>query len=1185
MNRSLRFVTAALAFAGWAIAQNATGTIDGRVTDATNAAVPNAAVTIENAATNVRWSVVTNSDGRFYQRYLQPGSYRITVQKTGFQKYVQNNILLDVEQTVSVTIPLKVGDVSTTVEVEAAAAQLATESSTVATTVNTKAVLDLPLGGSRSPMSLVTLVPGVIPSAGSNSPWISGGRNDYNDVTIDGTSVIVPENNVSHLQIGYLPNQDSVQELTVVTNSLAPEYGRTGGGTINIATRGGTNQAHVGLFEYFQNDKLNANSWSNNRNGLPKGIVRYNQFGGTFGGPVYIPRVYNGKNKTFFFVSEQSVRTPGARAPIVSVPTEAMKQGIFTGLTNGASGGVGQPVTIYDPKTAAADPSCPAAQPTCLRQPFPNNVIPQDRIDPVARKLMTYWPTPNCPGCVTNQALQTNNWKIQGVANSPYDQIDARLDHNFSDRFRMFIRGSNQTGVNTDFNGFGNAGTPSGSGPVDYYNRNVTINAVYTPTPSVVVNFNYGMARDYSTRFPFSQGTRPSTLGFPSSIDSIVDNFEFPQISISGNNAGYSLGQASFTTLLDFPYSHIFRGDVTKVFSKHILKMGATFEKLYVNFTQLGSPDGQFSFGSGFTQQNTSQGSSTTQGNGFATFLLGLPGNTGNDLQYTFSAATASVYAGGYLQDDFKIRPNLTLFLGVRYDVDTPRTERYNRLSYFDINAPSPLQGQVQASAICPNCGNLKGAMRFVGTNDAAYGRHQTPTDLNNWAPRVGFAYHIFHTTVLRGAYGILYAPSMLQAAGTSGSSGTQGFTGGTALNTTFDNGQSFVASLSNPFPAGLIRPAGATNGPISGALTAIGGGIGDSYFIDYVNPVVQQWNFNIQQQVKNDWIIQAGYLGSKGNHLPDGESTVQFNQLPASYLSLGSNLTAQVANPFYGIIQDPTSTFANKTVAANVLLAAYPQYTSMGAFRKPIANSNYQSFILSIDHRFHNGLSMLVSYTVAKLLDDASQVVNYIGQAGTKQDTYCRKCEKSVSSQDVPQRFVASANWELPLGRSRKFMNAAPKAVDFVLGGWQMNGIATFQKGIPIAIGNGGNTTGINSPGIRPTDNGQNPQVTGSIGDRLNQYFVQSVFSQTPNYTFGNVGRFLPNVRQPGQHNLDFSLFKNFKPIEKMNIQFRAEAFNFTNSPVWSSPGTTVNNPSTFGIVTSANGNRTMRLALRFNY
>ena len=404
MYRSLRVVAAAFVCIGSALAQNATGTLAGRVNDASDAAVPGATVTIENLATNVHWSMPTNSEGRFYQRYLQPGSYRVTVEKPGFQKFVQSNVLLDVEQTLSLDIPLKVGDVATTVEVQASAAQLATETSTFATTVSNKAVLDLPLSGNRSPMSLATLVPGVIPSAGSNSPWISGGRNDYNDVTIDGTSVIVPENNVSHLQIGYLPNEDSVLEFSVVTNSLAPEYGRTGGGTINIATRGGTSQLHFGLFEYFQNDKLNTNSWGNNRNGLPKGIVRYNQFGGTAGGPVWIPGVYKCTNKTFFFVSEQSVRTPNAQAPVLSVPTDAMRQGIFTGWTNGASGGVGQPVTIYDPQTAGPNAACPSAQPNCYRQPFPNNVIPQERIDPVAKKLMGYWPSPNCVSCITNPA-------------------------------------------------------------------------------------------------------------------------------------------------------------------------------------------------------------------------------------------------------------------------------------------------------------------------------------------------------------------------------------------------------------------------------------------------------------------------------------------------------------------------------------------------------------------------------------------------------------------------------------------------------------------------------------------------------------------------------------------------------------------------------------------------------------
>jgi len=1166
--------------------------LDCRVVDPSGAAVPGARITIENQATNVQLHNITTSDGRFYQRYLLPGTYSVTVEAAGFQKYISSGIVLDVEQTIALTFPMKVGDLATTVEVSAGTAQLATETSTVATTMSTKSVLDLPMQG-RNPLSMATLVPGVVPTGGGQTPWISGGRNDYNDVTIDGTSVIVPENNVSHLQVGYTPIQDSVAEVSVVTNSLAPEYGRTGGGTINIATKGGTNQIHFTLFEFFRNNVLNANSWSNIRAGAPRNIVRYNQFGGSVGGPVVIPHVYNGKGKTFFFFSEQSTRTPGTVTPTYSVPTVAMKQGIFTGLTNGAGNGVGAPITIYDPLDVSTDPSCPATQPRCFRRAFPNNVVPASRFDPVAVRLMKFWPDPNSPGTVTNAALQTNNWHTIGSQTSPNDQVDIRIDHNFSDKLRMFARGSNQSGFNSNFNAFGNPGTPTGTGdgPTTYYNRSITMNWVYAVSPTTILNFNYGFARDYSVRLPFSQGTKPSDLGFPGSFDSIVDNNEFPQISINGNTAGtsntgningYSLGQASYTTLKNFPYSHIFRGDVTKIHGKHTLKIGGVWEKLFVNFTQLGSPAGQYAFGSGYTQQNASAGTSTTQGNGFATFLIGLPSNNGNDLQFTYSAATASTYSGVYFQDDFKVTRKLTLNLGVRYDVDTPRTERYNRLSYFDLNAQSPLQGMVQASAACPNCGSLHGAMQFVGQQGSAFGRHQVPTDLNNVAPRVGFAYNIVPKTVIRGAYGILYAPSMLQAAGTSGSSGTEGFTGGTALNATLDNGSTFVGSLANPFPNGFIRPLGSANGPISGTLTDVGGSIGDSFFIDSRNPVVQQWNFNIQQQLKGDWIVQAGYLGAKGQHLPDGESSMTYDQLPASYLQYGTNLLANVANPFYGVIKNPTSIFASPTVQARYLLAPYPQYAGVNAFRKPQANSNYQSLVLSAEHRYRMGFTTLIAFTASKLIDDASQVVNYIGQAGTKQDFYCRKCEKSVSSQDVPQRLVVSGTWEVPLGKGRKYFGGMPKAADAAFGGWQANGILVFQKGIPLALNNGGNSANLGAPGIRPMDNGQNPAKSGSIGDRLNNYFDQTVFSQTPNYAFGNVGRFLPNVRQPGTHNLDLSIFKNFQVIEKLNLQFRAEAYNATNSPTWGGLGNTVNNPSTFGIITSKNGNRTMQLGLK---
>src|SRR5665213_3727759 len=407
MDRCLTIVAAAFAFATFASAQNATGTIDGRVSDSSGGAVPAASVTIENEATNVKLAAPTNSEGRFYQRYLLPGTYDVTVEKAGFDKYIQKGLQVDIEQTITLAITMKVGNVSTSVEVNANSAQLSTESSTVATTISSKAVLDLPLQG-RNPYSLVTLVPGVNAGNGGSTPWISGGRNDYNDVTIDGTSVIVPENNVSHLQIGYQPIEDSVSEVSVVTNSLAPEYGRTGGGTINVSTRGGTNTIHSTLFWFNRNNIFNADSYNNIKAGLPPSVVRYNQFGFTVGGPVVLPHIYNGKSKTFFFVDYQGTRQPGGVTDTSSVPTANMRAGIFTGLTNGANGGVGSPVNIYNPFSVAADPSCPATQPICLRAPFPNNVIPPSMINTTGAMWMTFWPAANSPSTITNAALQTS---------------------------------------------------------------------------------------------------------------------------------------------------------------------------------------------------------------------------------------------------------------------------------------------------------------------------------------------------------------------------------------------------------------------------------------------------------------------------------------------------------------------------------------------------------------------------------------------------------------------------------------------------------------------------------------------------------------------------------------------------------------------------------------------------------
>jgi hypothetical protein len=1165
---------AALVITCSATAQNANGILDGRIVDSSGSAVPAAKVTVENQGTGVRQDFTTNSEGRFYQAQVLIGEYRVIVEKAGFQKYVQNNIRVNVAQTVTLEISLKIGDVSTAIEVSASSAQLTTESSSVSTVVGSKAILDLPSSG-RNPFSLATLAPGVIPGGGT-TPWISGGRNASSEITVDGTSVIVPENNVSINDLGYTPIQDSVEEFSIITNALSAEYGRTGGGVINVATRSGSNALHISAYEFLKNSKLNTNTWTNNKNGAKLAALQQNQFGGTAGGPIFIPHVYDGRNKTFFFFSEQITYARNGTSPTATVPIDAWKTGDFSSLKNGS----GQPVTIYDPMNLDANGQ---------RIAFPGNIIPANRIDPVSIAMMKYFPKANNAGGITNQYTFQNNFFTQGK--SPFDDLhyDARVDHNFSQKLRMFARGSYENGLSPDFNGFGNVGTSIGSGPSGTLNTNIASNFIYTLNPTTILNLNLGYQRKDNFHTPFSQGTCPSAIGLPAALDTVVQNCEFPQITFNGNTNISSLGQASFTTLKFIPYTYTAHGDVTKVFAKHTVKAGYEFRKLFINFRQLGSPDGAYAYNAGYTQQTVNAAAVATQGNGFATFLLGLPANF--NLPFTFDAASSSSYHGLYAQDDWKVTSKLTLNLGLRWDVDVPHTERYNRYSYWDINAPSPLQGKVAASADCPNCGNLKGAMKFVGPN-STYGRRQTPTDLNNFGPRIGFAYHVLPKTVFRGAYGILYSGSVLQAAGTSGSSGTEGFQSNTPFNATFDSGKTFTSQfpLRNPFPQGYVFPVGNVPGPFTGALTDVGGGIGDSYFNDYRNPVVQEWNATVQQELKG-WVLELGYLGSKGQHLIDGESGgATLNQLPTSAFALGSALETQVPNPFYGIITTPGSSLAQPTVTRRQLLTAFPQYTSVNAYRKPGGNSNYESFTLSANKRFSKGLQAQVSFTGGKLLDDVSQTVGFLGNAGAKQDYYCKKCEKSISAQDVSRRLVANFNYELPVGRNKSFLSSLPKPVDFVLGGWQMNGIVTFQKGVPLQISNGGNNAKINSNGQRPNNNGKTGLVDGDIATRLNaqgiiQYFDPTVFSQAGNYTFGNTSRTSPNLRAPGLHNLDFSMFKSFRFREKVTTQFRAEAYNLTNSPTWGTPNVNVTQVGQFGTITSASGQRTLQLALRLNY
>jgi hypothetical protein len=1157
----LRVLAAAMAFCICAGAQTATGILQGRVVDATGSAVPAAKVTIENEKTGVVQTVATNTDGIFFQSFLLPGTYRITVEKAGFRKDVTSGTRVDVQQTVSLDIALKVGDITNTVEVMASAVQLSTATSSVSTVIGSKMILDLPLNG-RNPFSLAILTPGVIPTSGTSLPWISGGRNASSEITIDGTSVILPENNVSVNTLAYTPVEDSVEEFSVITNALAAEYGRTGGGVINVATRGGTNSLHGSAYDYLRNSKLDTNTWSNNRNGVKLGAFQRNQFGATVGGPIFLPRLYNGKNRTFFFFSEQSTRTRSASSATASVPVQDWLNGDFSNLRNGS----GQLITIYDPTDVSQSGT------NFVRAAFPGNIIPRNRMDPVAVNVMQYYPKPNATP--TNAFTFQNNYFLTGKAPSGENKFDSRIDQNFSSKFRVFARGSYGYSYSTSFNGFQTIGTSSGSGPSSTANYNVTANGIYTFSPTTILNVNYGFGRFVNLSDAFSKGTDPASLGFPKAVSAVAatSNFEFPRFDFSGNTNLSSLGQATFTTLRFRPSSHILRTDLTKVLTKHTLKFGVEYRKLFMNFSQLGQPDGQYSFSDGNTRQIVGGAASTTQGNGFASYLLGLPAS--GTIQHTFAIAEASTYWGLYVQDDYRASRKLTLNIGLRWEVDVPRTERYNRLSYWDMNTPSPIAGKV------PGFPNLVGAMMFATPDH----RHQVPTDLNNVGPRFGFAYRINETTVFRGAYGLMYAGSVLQAAGTSGSSGTEGFQSSTSETISNDGGRTFASSLSNPFPSGFNFPLGAAASPVSGPSTNLGLGVGESIFNDWQNPIIQQWNGTLQRQVKGGFLLEAGYLGSKGQHLIDGESSMAMNQLPASYFSLGNQLlgTNQVANPFYGVIVNPTSSLSQPTVAYSQLLKPFPQYTSVSPFRKPQANSLYHSFTVRVEKRFSHGLNLLLSYTGGKLIDDASQVVTFLGAAGTKQDYYNRKAERSVSAQDVSRQLVISFNYDLPVGKGRLVLTHMPRVLEWIIGGWQGNGIYTYRTGIPLQISNGVNQTNLGSPGQRPNNNGKSAKLSGPVKDRQNQYFDTTVFSQAGIFTFGNTSRTSPDLRAPSLHNIDFSIFKNFPLREGVNLRYQTEFYNGTNTPLWASPGTTVNAVSGFGVITSASAQRVCQMALK---
>ncbi|HYM13542.1 MAG TPA: TonB-dependent receptor [Bryobacterales bacterium] len=1151
-----------------ALAQSFTASVRGVVTDASQAAVPNAKVTITEVDRNAQRETVTDTSGRYVITALPPGRYTLSAEASGFSRYTRSAFALQVQQDATINVELSVGAVATAVTVEAGAPLLNTTIATLGQVVENRYILSLPLAG-RAPLALVALSPGLTPSnlnpgGQSNTNFVANGtRNSTADVLLDGMSVTDVEQNSGITNLEYQPSVDVVEEFKVQTNFFSAEFGNSGGSVVNVVTKSGANEVHGDAYEFHRNSALNANNWFSNRAGRSIPDFRRNVFGGTVGGPVWIPNVYNGHNKTFFFYDYEGSRQTNATTRNVSVPTLLERQGNFTD-TRASNGRL---ITIYNPFDTYQ-----TATGSTLRRAFAGNVVPQSMFRPIAVKALASYPQPTSDG---NAFTHTNNFFGQGVNQSDSDQMDIKIDHNISDKQRIMSRYSLNFGSSIPAVLWGSLADPFSNGDSTSRTQNFVFDYTRTHSPTTLITLRYGVLRQHAQTIPKSDGFDPTSLGLPA-LYLTSGLKQYPTFSPEGYQ---ETGQVGYGRIGRGDDVNSITGSVTKIFGGHSLKTGAEARLMRLNYLQPGYPQGHFTFNRATTSEDPNRGDSF-QGNAIASMLIGWP--NGGDYHLDPWSASASQYYGFYAQDDWKLTRRLTVNLGLRYDFDVPRTERYNRYSWFDFYAPSPIAGSVPASA-CPACGDLLGQFKFVDNND----RHPMDGDYHNVQPRVGLAYALDNKTSIRAGYGIFYTLSRATVKGHTGS----GFTTNTSVQSSRDGGLTQYASLDNPYPDGLNIPPGRAEG----ALTFLGMGIGTESRPNQ-NPQYQQWNFSIQRQLPGNSVLQVNYTGGKGTHLYFGGGVTNMNLLDPSYWTLGrTKLNALVPNPFYGIITNPLSPLSAPTVTYNTLLHPYPQYSGgVSGSERNLANSIYHGVQIQFEKRFSHGLAFLGHYTVSKLIDDSSFSdgnVGWLGGVTDVQDPLNLRLERAVSAMDIPQRLVLTFSYQLPIGKGKWLGSNWGRGLNMLLGGWEANGLLTFSSGFPLNSGSQFRESPLQGAvlwnGVQRPNLIGDPRMPGSVEDRLNNYLNEAAFSRPAPDTLGTAPRTLPNYRSPGIRNGDVAVFKNVSFTESRYIQLRLEAFNITNTPTFATPHMTYG-ASNFGVIDNyagGRGPRELQVAIKFYF
>ncbi len=1141
---AVSFLSACLAVSGFA--QEFRGTITGRVTDAQSASIPNAKIVVTLVNTGGKSQTVTGSDGLYTIPFLAPGVYKLEAEASGFKRYIRDGVEVNAGDRVGIDIGLSLGQLNETITVTAEASMLDTTSATAGQVINSAQVENLPMNG-RTPLVLAQLAMGVVPNsdpkfnrpfdnAGPSGFSMGGAPSQQNELLVDGAP-----DTTWDLRVSYNPPVDAVQEVRVHAFEADAAYGHTGGGTANVIMRSGSNAIHGSLYEFNQVSALQATNFFTNKAGQKKPVGRYNQWGGTAGGPLWVPKIFNGKNKVFWFFAMEEINDSFPEPQTLMVPTAAQRTGDLSGLLK-----VGANYQVYDPLTGVLNGS------RITRTPFTGNIIPSNRLSTIARNYLNFYPLPNQPG----GADGTNNYLSPAVRKDTYNSEMGRLDFNLGSKNKMFWNFRHNDRIEDRNDLFSNA---AAGRDLLRINWGSTLDDVHTFNGTTVANFRLNFSRFREATVSFGDGFNATTLGFPAYVAAAAPKLVLPLVRFNSTTAGSDYQQLTSDTDSNRPFN-IFQvfGDVVKIKGNHSLKVGGDVRESRDSNQGYGSSQGVYTFGTSWTRGPLDNSTSAPVGQDLAAFLLGLP--TSGSFDINGLRTNTAKYMALFLQDDWRVRSNLTLNLGLRFEHEFSNVERYNRaLNGFDSTTPSPIAAAALAAyALKPDVipasqfKVLGGPTFATSANRAIYSPQS-----EMFSPRFGFAWTPFGTkTVLRGGGGVFMFPI------NNPSYNVDGFSQSTAMIVTTDSNLTPKATLANPFPDGFQQPTGSS----LGIATNLGKSF--SYFNPGIhNPYSIRWELGLQREMPGGTVLELAYIGNHAVHLLLNRN---MDALPAKYLSTSpvrdqatiDYLSALVPNPFAGLI--PTSASLNgSTISRQSLLTPFPQFTGITLQASNAASSYFHSLDVRVEKRYSHGLSILSNFTYSKL----------IAQDNYKNATDLAP-EKRVASDDRPLRFVLSGSYQLPFGKGKRF-DLHSGIGNRLVGGWVINSIYTNQIGAPLTFGS--NVIYLGGP----LNNNPHPgNLDAAMFDtsRFNTNSAQQLGSNIN--TFGT--RY-GNLRQDGADNVDLSLIKDTAITERVKLQFRFEAFNALNRPEFDAPSSLTPTSSTFGkLTTQPNLPRSIQMALR---